>query len=114
RKRAPGAWSASRGAVLIGSRGLSQGAATAIDASTVKITRPTTAPRCRVRRRSAPGRLSESDAGIDEGIGDVDQDVDQDVGRGHEQHGALHERKVLGENSADDEPAEPRPAEHGL
>src|SRR5207244_2523766 len=33
---------------------------------------------------------------------------------GHEQHGALHERKVLREDPADDEAPEARPAEHGL
>src|SRR5215467_5731009 len=113
-KRAPGGWSDSRGAVLIGSRGLSHGAAAAIEASKDRITRPRTAPRCRVRRRSAPGRLAESDSGIDVGIGDVDQHVDQHVGRGDEQHGALHERKGLGEDAADDEAAETGAAEDGL
>ena len=41
-------------------------------------------------------------------------DVDHHVAAGHEQHGALHEREVLGENAADDEATEPRPAEDGL
>src|SRR5262245_56620516 len=113
-KRAPGGWSASRGAVLIGSRGLSHGAAAAIEASRHKITRPRTAPRWRMSRRHAPGRLAESDSGIDVSIGDVDQDVDQHVGGGDEQHGALHEREVLREDAADDEAAETGPAEDGL
>src|SRR5215510_11102476 len=112
--RVPGAWSASRGAVLIGSRGLSHGAASAIAASTTRMTSPTTAPRWRSKRRSAPGRLPESDSRIDEGIGHVDQDVDQHVRRGHEQHGALNQREVLREDAADDQPPETGPAEHGL
>src|SRR5262249_48535864 len=113
-KRAPGACRASRGAVLIGSRGLSHGAATAIEASRHRITRPRSAPRCRARRRSAPGRLAESDSGIDVGIGDVDQDVDHDVGRRDEQDGALHEGKVFREDAANDQAPKTGPAEDGL
>src|SRR5437867_9110544 len=107
----PGAWSAVRGAVLIGSLGLSQGAPMASSARTPRITRPATAPRWRISRR---GPSANADPRVDEGVRDVDEDVDHHVRRRHEQHGALHERKVLGEDSADDQPPQSRAAEHGL
>ena len=125
RKREPGGCSASRGAVLIGSRGLSHGAPSAISARVPRM-RADHAPRWRASRRragaprdagavaAAASATPTPDARIGEGVGHVDQHVDQHVGGGHEQHRALHEREVLGEDAADDEPAEARPAEDGL
>src|SRR5215510_14648237 len=115
-KRAPGGWSASRGAVLIGSRGLNRGAITASTARRPRTPSPTAAPRCRTSRRSAPGRRPSavSDARVQDGIGQVHQQVDDDVGGRDEEDRALHQREVLVQDPADDEPAEARPAEDGL
>src|SRR5262245_1558560 len=101
RNAEPGGFRASRGAVRMGSRGLSQGAPTASRTSSVRIARPTSAPRW---RRS---RLVEADPRVDEGIGEVDHEVDEDVGRGHEEDRSLDQGKVLVEDAADQEPADP-------
>src|SRR5215469_10526402 len=102
----------------MGSRGLHQGAPTASSASPARIAKPSTAPRWRASRRAMPmsagGTSSEADARVGDGIGDVDENVDQYIGRGNEQHAALHEREVLGQDAADDEPAEAWAAEDGL
>src|SRR5258705_13750022 len=99
----------------MGSRGLHHGAPRARMASTARIAAPSIAPRWRARRRPMPGPPSpEADARVGEGIGDVDENIDEHVPGGDEQHAALHERKVLGEDAADDEPAEPGAAEDGL
>src|SRR5580765_8885644 len=102
----------------MGSREASLGAPTATRASTARMTAPTVAPRCRASRRATPARSAgasaDADPRIDEAIRDVDERIDQHVACRHEQHGALHEREVLGEDAADDEATEPRAAAHGL
>src|SRR5262249_60135948 len=86
----------------MGSRGLHHGAPSARIVSTARMPTPSIAPRWRAKRRATPGPASaEADARICEGIGDVDEDVDEHVRGGHEQHAALYERKVLGEDPAD-------------
>src|SRR5580765_2184277 len=102
----------------MGSREASLGAPTATRASTARMTAPTIAPRWRASRRATPARTAgasaDADPRIDEAIGDIDERIDQHVAGGDEQHGALHEREVLGEDAADDEAPEPRAAEDGL
>src|SRR5262245_6720399 len=99
----------------MGSRGLHHGAPSARIASRARMPAPSIAPRWRANRRATPGPASaEADARIGESIGDVDEDVDEHVCRRHEEHAALHEREVLGEDPADDETAEAGTAEDRL
>src|SRR5262245_37139184 len=102
----------------MGSRAASRGAPMAKNASAARITAPTIAPRWRASRRATPARAAgtsaDADPRIDEPIGDVDERIDQHVAGGDEQHRALDEREILGEDAAHDEPSQAGPAEHGL
>src|SRR5665811_1886604 len=54
------------------------------------------------------------DSRIEQPVAQVHQQVDEDETRGNEQDGNLHQRIIPLVDRIDQQPADPRPAEHGL
>src|SRR6185369_1450040 len=77
-------------------------------------TTPTRTRRARRASRFRPARLFILDARIEVRVEEIDGEVDQHEGEGDDEHAALHEREIAGEDALDHEEPYPRPREDGL
>src|SRR3989442_7110112 len=102
----------------VGSWTASHGARVAVSTSTRTSARPIRARRFLRKRIQASTRVFGSallrDARVEEAVGQIDDQVDDDEGQGEDEHGALQEDVVAGEDRLDHETAEPRPREDRL
>src|SRR5438094_10127258 len=108
---------------LSGSWGARTGARSAVSAATRSTAAPNGARRARAARRTTTQRRSGSgrvavgweraeagsamaDPRVDPAVDEVDHQVAQDEAHGDQQHNALHQRVIAGEDGAADEPAD--------
>ena len=108
----PGALSRLGVSTASGSGSGSQGAASAAMMASAMATSATTARR--FRRRSRRMAVLELDPRVQPRIERVHREVDQHEGERDDQHAALHERHVAGQDALDHQGAHAGPGEHGL
>src|SRR5262245_5979138 len=102
------------GSTWFGSARGSQGATSSVRATSPTPTVPMAILRSAVSVGPRSARLRVMNTRVDVRVGEVDQQVHEDEERGHEQHGALDEREVAGQDAANEERAEPGPREDRL
>src|SRR5438034_11479628 len=102
----------------VGSWSASHGASVAASTSNRTSARPIRARRFFRKRSHASMRRPRSalsaDAGIEEAVREIDDQVDDDEGQREDEHRALEQDVVAGEDRLNHETAEPRPREDRL